>query len=331
MNSISTENLKAQQDCAMEDLWNLANLAFELEHSNKLEKSNKICNEKCQHLKININEEGFNVCEDCGTVIGNSISNEAEWNNFKDDSGNYQKNTQRSDLWIDDNPYAQNSLGTNIPWNTNSLIGKLHMQQTFTHKQKTYWLISQLIDNMSTLLNIPKYVSDQAKKYWYKYMESGKLTRASVRKGLICACLIHSCNINKIPIARDDILKIFNCSSKSLSKGEKILFEILDEKQQVYINILEDDTEQFIKFCNQLKLPWSISNICNEIHTKYKINLQVVSPKSAVGGVIAYVIKYKLKSKHPTKTVISATVDVCTPTLNKVINLIYFLDKDNLN
>ena len=54
--------------------------------------------------------------------------------------------------------------------------------------------------------------------------------------------------------------------------------------------------------------------------------LQAVTPKSAVGGIIAYVVKFKLNLKTPTKTVISATVDVCTPTLNKVIQLIYDLE-----
>ena len=323
------EHLKAHSDCAIDDLWDLANLAFELENST--EKKTNMCSEKCKHTNSFLNDEGYTVCEECGSVLFKDISSAPEWNNYKDECGNYQKNTQRGDVWIDDNPYSKGLSTTNIPWNSKSLISKLHMQQTFTHKQKTYWLISQLIDNITSILNIPQLVSTDAKKFWYKYMESGKLTRASVRKGLICACIIHACLINKIPVSRESILKLSNCSSKSLSKGEKILFEILDEKNKVYINILDNNSEHFIKFCSQLNLHYSVNNICYQIYNKYKINLQAVSPKSAVGGVIAYVIKYKLKLKNPTKTIISATVDVCTPTLNKVINMLYYLDNENLD
>lgn len=321
------ESSKVEQEYAIEDLWELANLAFDIE--NRTDEKKK-CNNTCKHLNLNLNDEGFTVCEDCGSVMSDNLIQSAEWNNYKDESGNYQKNTQRADTYIDNNPYSIGSSGTTVPWNSNSLIGKLHMQQTFTHKQKTYWLISQLIDNISTLVHIPSYVSDTAKKYWQKYMDSGKLTRASVRKGLICACLIHACHVHKISIKRDSILTLFNCSSKSLSKGEKILFAIIED-QQVIINVLDDNVQHFIKYSSQLNLPYSVNHICSEIYTKYNVNLQAVSPKSAVGGIIAYVIKFRLKLKNPTKTNISATVDVCTPTLNKVINLLHFLDKENLN
>jgi hypothetical protein len=62
--------------------------------------------------------------------------------------------------------------------------------------------------------------------------------------------------------------------------------------------------------------------------TKYEIELQAVTPKSATGGILAYFVKFVLKQKVPTKTVISATVDVCTPTINKVINIIRDLENN---
>ena len=333
MDKLSMEHLSHNNMDNIEALWDLATMAFELENisndNNTTDDTNCELDSICKHKIKNLNSENYLVCEECGIILSNTVCGEAEWNNFKDDCGNYQKNTQRADVYIENNPYSKGN-STSIPWANNSLIGKLHMQQTFTHKQKTYWLIGHYIDNMTSLLNISTTVSESAKNLWLKYMQSGKLTRASVRKGLICACIIHSCNNNNIPIERDDVLKICNCSSKSLSKGEKVLFDILNEKNNVYINILNSDSEHFVKYCSQLKLPWSINNICNELFIKYQVQLQAVSPKSAVGGVIAYIVKYKLKLKQPTKTVISATVDVCTPTLNKVINLIYQLDKDNL-
>jgi len=160
-------------------------------------------------------------------------------------------------------------------------------------------------------------------------MESGKLTRASVRKGLIASCLFYSCMKHNSPIERQEILKVFRCDTKTLSKGEKVLFEILNSNNLTYINLQAEESNSFIRYCSLLKLPFHISTICNDIYEKHKIKLQAVTPKSAVGGIIAYVVKFQLKLKSPTKTIISATVDVCTPTLNKVIELVKNLEETN--
>ena len=306
-------------------LWEIANVAFDelkLEENAKNQKKDEKIT--CKHK---------NTCEDvcvyCGACLYfTNVSREGEWNNYKDDCGNYSKNTQRCDTYIDSNPYS--SSGTILPGSKNTLMAKLQIQQTFSHKQKTYWLISEEIERAASYLHITnKDTIDTAKKYWHKYMDSGKLTRASVRKGLIAACLFYSCTTNNSPIGRQEIIKAFNCDTKTLSKGEKVLFEILNTNNLTYVNVETQDSNSFVRYCSLLKLKFSISNICNELYDKHKVQLQAVTPKSAVGGIIAYVVKFKLNLKTPTKTVISATVDVCTPTLNKVIQLIYDLENNN--
>lgn len=303
-------------------LWEIANVAFEElkteENAKNHKKEEKIT---CKHL--NACED---VCVDCGVCLYlTNVSREGEWNNYKDECGNYSKNTQRCDTYVDSNPYSCG--GTILPGSKNTLMAKLQIQQTFSHKQKTYWLISEEIERAASYLYITnKDTIDTAKKYWHKYMDSGKLTRASVRKGLIAACLFYSCTINNSPIERQEIIKAFNCDTKTLSKGEKVLFEILNTNNLTYVNIQTQDSNTFVRYCSLLKLKFSVSNICNELHDKHKVPLQAVTPKSAVGGIIAYVVKFKLNLKTPTKTVISATVYVCTPTLNKVIQLIHDLE-----
>ena len=305
-----------------DSLWEIANQEFEKYKEKELNKTNNLTNnDECDHK---YNYDG--VCDKCGLCKNIfQISNEGEWNIYKDDLGNYSNNTQRADLYTDSNPYS-NGI-TFMPGNKNTLIAKMHIQQTFSHKQKTYWLVSNEIDNAASILNInSKDIIENAKKFWHKYMESGKLTRASVRKGLIAACLSYSCIKNNSPIERQEIIKAFDCDTKTLSKGEKVLFEILDSSNLTYVNIQTEDTDSFIRYCSLLKLKFSTANDCNELYKKYKIQLQAVTPKSAVGGIIVYVVKYKLKLKTPTKTVISTIVDVCTPTLNKVIQLIIDLE-----
>jgi len=310
----------------IDSLWEIAEQEFEkrkeeeqIEHIEQNSKStDKIIN--CDHFFCE------RVCQKCGLCEeGSNISHESEWNNYKDDTGNYSKNTQRADLYKDNNPYSTG--GTLLPGSRNTLIAKLQIQQTFSHKQKTYWQVTSEIENVASRLDInDKVIIETAKSYWHRYMESGKLTRASVRKGLIAACLSYSCIKNNSPIERQEIIDAFGCDTKTLSKGEKVLFEILDSSNLTYINIQKEDTNSFIRYCSLLKLKFSIADTCNELYQKHKVPLQAVTPKSAIGGIIVYVVKYKLELKTPTKTIISTVVDVCTPTLNKVIQLIIDLE-----
>jgi len=307
-----------------DELWKMADLALEeCNESNESNESNQVLrkNKECKH---EILCEG--VCSICGICVDlHNISNEGEWNNYRDESGGFAKNMQRCDTYVDTNPYSTG--GTLLPFNNKNFISKLQIQNTFSHKQKTYWQVGEEIENIANLLHISdKTITMTAKNYWHQYMESGKLTRASVRKGLIAACLYYSCIQNNSPIERYEIIRAFNCDTKTLSKGEKVLFEILDTQNLTYINVQTEDTNSFVRYCSLLKLKYSTAKLCNDINEKYKIQLQAVTPKSATGGIIAYVVKYILKEKTPTKTVISATVDVCTPTLNKVIQMIYNLE-----
>ena len=305
-------------DFDLDDIWKVAENELS-DYNEKTCDSTKNCG--CKH------EFSNNTCVICGYI--DYICQTAEWNNYRDQStGEFSKNTQRADLYVDDNPYS--SVGTIIPFNNRSLIGRLQIQQTFNHKQKTYWQTGVTIERVGTLLNLNKDIIGSAKNNWHIYMNSGKLTRASVRQGLIAACLFHSCVSNNVPIQRDEILKAFECSTKTLSKGEKVLYEILNTNNNVIITGIEiESSNSFIRYCNQLGLHFSTNVMCNDLYLKHKVQLQAVTPKSAIGGIISYIVKHVLKQKNPSKATISATVDICTPTLNKVIKLIETIEGTN--
>ena len=166
---------------------------------------------------------------------------------------------------------------------------------------------------------------------WYHCMESGKLTRASVRQGLIASCLYYSCIFNSCPISREEISNAFRCTSKNLAKGEKVFCQIIEEvdkyKHLIYTKVDIQENDSFVKYCSRLGVPFKVSNVCNEIYDKYKIELQAVTPKSAIGGILTFVIKNKMKLKSPTKSEISKVVNVCTPTINKVLEILK-IEKD---
>lgn len=306
---------------SLEDMWAAADEGFyrkEIVHTTTSE---------CNHLVTQLDTQTSElVCQSCGAVIYKNLQCEAEWNNYKDESGNYSKNTQRGDLYVDDNPYSVGGTVCGLFSNNKMLGAKLHLQSCFSHKQRTYWKTSQIYENICSKYHLTLNILETAKRLWHICMESGKLTRASVREGLIASCLYYSCIYHKAPICRDDILIYFECDNKTLTKGEKVFYEIIehstDFKHLTKQSVNVEQNDSFIRYCNILNLPWKVAMDCNEVFNKNKNELDFVTPKSAVCGVLVYVIKKKLDLKIPTKTEISKLVNVCTPTINKVVDIL---------
>ena len=73
----------------MESLWEIAEAA--LEDYNREILDTKINNKVSENVCIH-DFDISNTCIHCGLILSNiNISHEAEWNNYKDDSGNYCK------------------------------------------------------------------------------------------------------------------------------------------------------------------------------------------------------------------------------------------------
>ncbi len=266
---------------------------------------------------------GFEVCNKCGEVVGR-IFEQCEWSNFKNDDGSYQKSTQRGDAYNCDNPYTIN--GTVPGFNKNSFLMRLHYQQTFSHKQKTFWKTSERFSDYCGLFGLPDSVLTEAKNMWHLCMESGVLTRASVRNGLIASCLYYASIHNNIPIDRQTIIDGVDGNNKGFLKGEKIFMQIMENNKK-YSNLGKTtldikDNDSFIKFTHTLELPFKVSTMCNQMYEKYKDRLDSVTPKSAIAGILFHVVKNELGLKTPSKSKISTVVKVCIPTINKVLNIL---------
>ena len=303
---------------SIESIWN------DFEELTKEEKINDKC--ECSHVNLQIDhKQGNEICLDCGTVVLCNIFEYCEWNNYKQEDGSMSNGSQRADAFVSDNPYDK---GGTIPGfaNKNSLIMRIHYQQTFSHKQKTFWNISEKFQNYCTQMGIHTCVLPVAKDMWHICMESGILTRASVRNGLIAACLYYACIYNNLPTDRQTVIDLAEGNQKGFLKGEKIFQEIM-EKHAKYkslgkekIDIIENDS--FVKYISKLDLPFKTVDICNKYYTMYKDKLDSVTPKSATAGILFYVIKKNLQLKSPSKSTVSRETGVCIPTINKVLTIL---------
>tara|TARA_B100000768_G_C11269845_1_gene372884 strand:- start:1807 stop:2289 length:483 start_codon:yes stop_codon:yes gene_type:complete len=157
-------------------------------------------------------------------------------------------------------------------------------------------------------------------------MESGKLTRASVRNGLIASCLYYACIYKNLPTDRQSIIDLVEGTQKGFLKGEKIFHEIMENNNRYKylgkekINIIENDS--FIKYISKLDLPFKAAEICNKYYTLYIDKLDSVTPKSATAGILFYVVKKDLQMKAPSKSTVSRETGVCIPTINKVLTIL---------
>lgn len=282
--------------------------------------SHEVCSHKNVFLDIVTHDR---ICCDCAEVLDRQIES-VEWNNYKDETGGFKQSNQRADLWTSDNPY---DIGGTIPGfsRSNKLAWRLHYQQTFNHKQKTFWNISQKLEDYCTLIKIPHLIIPTAKDMWHIYMESGKLTRASVRNGVIGSCLYYAAVFCKVPVDRKIIIDKIDGDSKGFLKGEKIFMEIMcDTKyKSLTTNIINVKTnDSFIKYINLLELPFNVSGKCNSIYSEKIELLDCVTPQSSIAGIIYYVVKDILELRKPSKNSISKTLGVCIPTINKVYKIL---------
>ena len=278
----------------------------------------------CQHIHIIYDpKDQADVCLECGQVL-NAVHESCEWNTHKKEDGSFQVSNQRGDTYVSDNPYDK--TGTIPGFHKNSFIMKMHYQQTFSHKQKTFWKISEKLESYRTLLSLPHSILPTAKNMWHVCMESGKLTRASVRNGLISACLYYSGMQNNITVDRKKLIEITDGNQKGFLKGEKVFLEIMmDVPAYKYLGREKEDvkdTDAFVKYCSQLGLPFKTIHMCNDIYTKNIDRLDSVTPKSIVAGILFYVVKNQLNLKQPSKSKVSQLVNVCIPTINKVIKIL---------
>lgn len=329
--------LEISQD-ELDDIWNDANKLFdemetdreiqpEIEYDDLISKINPI---NCEHTYISIDTRTHEkVCEACGVIVENSEPVQQEWNNYKDDCGNYSKNTQRGDTWVSDNPYEIQCTMFRFGQfgNKRSLLFKLQQQICFNHKQKNIWQVRKLYEHVAGLMNLRPGIVSTANLLWCACVDANILTRAEVRTGLIAICFYYACLENNIVMERSNISKYFEC--KNLSKGEKVFCSIV-ENIPSFRNITQKkidpkENSSFIYYCNKLDLEFKVAIQCEDEFERVKHKLKGVTPKSAIAGVISFIVKDKLKFKHPSKKEIGEVVNVCIPTLNKVIGII----KDN--
>ena len=317
----------------IEDIWNDFSMFRELEEEVVENKdiddnyTNKCVN--CgKDIYITDTHTGDEICVSCGYVFKHkAIDPTAEWISSVSETGVVN---DKSRCGFAQNWYSpvSNNLNTSVGgWNSFHLKKWIN-RTSYTHKEKSFWEVDQLIESAVQRMSLNKTISETAKHMWGEVTKSGTLKRASNRKGMIACVLMYSCAYHKASREPIEIARGFGMKNISnITKGDKIIRRIFHH-HSLYKDVIfstASSQNMYDRMCSYLNLPYCVVNACKQLNDDLSdcIELAGMAPKSICSGIIGYTVKHmSMETKKPTKSQIAKTVGVCPPTMNKVLDVI---------
>lgn len=349
-NTILTDEYKEDNRLLYDSIWKELEEAKQLETLEQMDgckkdkKDKNILFDICTNCGMNEShfvhdvKSGDVICENCGIIVREKIIDNSELPSFVNENGTINNRSQSGfgNDWFNPNPNHNMSCTVGISYknsNYNSYKTKKWVDRTsYNHKERSFWEVSKKIDDAAAKLNMPTTIIEIAKHMWGEITKSNILKRASTRRGMIACCLYYACIFNKVPRGQNEIAEGFGMDKSSdITKGDKIIREIFKDHPQYKVCVLSTSNanNMYERTCNSLGCDYQMAQICKKVDKQCKNVLLGMAPKSVCAGVICYVIKYIQKQKKPTKQKIAETCKICTPTMNKVLEIIIDYFKKN--
>jgi transcription initiation factor TFIIB len=233
-----------------------------------------ICSEcKTDNGLVEDNTQGIIVCNKCGLVVANLVSENIETKIYEDKDGSY-KSTATNVM------FPQSSLGTTIKGRG----GKLRMIQNWNampYGERSLYRVFKEIQFRCEKGKILKCIEQDA-KIMYKIICENKhgknkrtITRGINRKSLIAACIFVACRKRGMTRSLTEISKLFEIEYTQLTKGCKNFIKFISKCPNIDMDIGTSKPEHFvIRYCNILKLPpFAIDYALKIVKNIKKINI----------------------------------------------------------
>jgi transcription initiation factor TFIIB len=267
---------------------------------------------------------GVVVCTSCGMVNENFLIDEtAEWN-FGADEAMFSKDPSRCGGPV--NTLLQKSsmstmINTSRSKGNNFTMARIHQQQSMDHKERSLYHVFEQIYKMGHEKgNLATTIIEQAKAF-YKTMSEKRLSRGSIRKGLIACCIMYACKVNNVPRSIKEIASMCSLDVSIINKTSKIFLEIMGGDMNIHnagINV--DDL--ISRFCNvfqfETKEHHGILRVVRKVYEHVMMDniLGGKTPTSMASGIIYYVLI--TKGYAIDKKFISEKHKISIVTLNKM-------------
>jgi transcription initiation factor TFIIIB Brf1 subunit/transcription initiation factor TFIIB len=281
---------------------------------------------------------------DCGTVaVERFISDDPEWNNYTEESNGSMVSNARCGTTLDKtNPYdTGNGFIPKYMWTFHyddqgikryTNLSKWSIRISYNSKQRAFDEGKYSFEQIQSILGLTDSVFNTSKLFWGIMLKTDILIRGGNRRGMKACCVFYACMCEKQQRSREDIASAFDIDgSADFTKGEKIFREIF-EKDKEYSWILYKDSDNesmYSRYISQFGLPYKTNKIMNLIKIQCNDHLLGIATKSEIAGLLYYTIKEIIKLNHPNKSEVSKAVGICSPTLNKVIQILVFFYSQN--
>ena len=277
---------------------------------------------------VTISEDGDIICPNCGIIQDERIIDDGpEWRNYSEDG----VDKSRCGPGIDIYSTIPQSLHSYIPNSFGNIYAKWQIRMSRTSAEKSYRIICKSLEGVAENNGLIGPVLTTAEFFWEKIMQKKIVTRGLPRKGLAATCIYYACIRHGVSRSKTEIAQMFHLNdTKNITEGQKTFQDLFANDPEIRDLLCEtiDSSELFIRMVNKLGLPFIFVRKMELLRDMCEDRLVGNTQKTIAAGLITFILKDIYKWKKPTKTLISKTVEVSSPSINKIENLIKSLNLD---
>lgn len=227
---------------------------------------------------------GYNVCGNCGCVIGNRIIDEGcEWRNFSDaNSPNLSRVGSANNPLLDVETYdtiisaEKTSFGMNL--------SKTQMRSSMRGPEQSLINGFNLISALCDRANMTKTICDRA-KFNFKTVEEKKIAKSKSHKGIVAACIYIACRQEGCARTFKEMSALTAVPRKDIGRAYKIIYPHLERFVAVSVKDIVS------RFCSNLDLDHNAEKLAIAIAQNVQ-HLGILTGKStdSIAAAIVYLV-----------------------------------------
>jgi transcription initiation factor TFIIIB Brf1 subunit/transcription initiation factor TFIIB len=279
----------------------------------------------CNSDNLVIDENnGYNVCQNCGVIN----------KTYLDKNAGYNKDENCSSYGCPTNYFfPKSAMGTKINFKGYNKIGLLQRQGQMPYKEKS--LMDELIKIQAKCkeYSITQNIIDTAKILYKKISDSkhtkgerkgkNRIMRCINRKSMIAACVFYACKVQGEPRSPKEIADIYSLDIKHVNRGYRKFMDYIDINE-LFTEFKSSQSSDFIRrFSNKLNMNKENIKFALDIAENIK-KLDLASthePPSVAAGCILLVIN--IKKLNINRKEISQIFKISDVTISKTYRRIY--------
>jgi len=237
--------------------------------------------EFCEHQNLSKQNNGKEICLDCGIEVYQQLSLEPEWRYYGENDSRHSTDPNRCQMRkVEDKGIYKDIENLN--------------------------LLPEIVEESNRLYNL---------------ITSGKIRRGNYRKSVIFACIFHAHKYLNIPITTDILQKKINLTKKDISSGLKFynivcqdIKELKDKKTECISPVIF--IPQIMEKFNSSKFHIErVTELYNMIRNKSSL-INRSNPQSVISGLIFYYCR--LIGKNITCSKFSSIVNLSDITVSRI-------------